>query len=243
MILELDWRMVHERKAVTTEQLVVGGDRMTLMKKFLRRYTDLPALIHLLRTKSITFLDPSSWDDKNDAYFMNLYKERKRLTSLLAICCSQESETYHHWRVFSSGPSGVCISFKRQPLVDTLESNKSVRSGEVQYLKINDLKTSDAKLDDMPFLKRAPFSPEHEFRFVYESRATRLRARSYPISLDCIDRIYLSPWMPEAMAESVKSTLNEIPGVSSISITRSTLIRNDDWQEYGSRIAQPKHSV
>jgi hypothetical protein len=49
--------------------------------------------------------------------------------------------------------------------------------------------------------------------------------------------------MPEAMAESVKSTLNEIPGVSSISITRSTLIRNDDWQEYGSRIAQPKHSV
>ncbi len=56
----------------------VNGGFVALTKKFLRRYTDLPALIHLLRTASITFLDPSSWDDKNDAYFMNLYKEGAR---------------------------------------------------------------------------------------------------------------------------------------------------------------------
>ncbi|HTY83899.1 MAG TPA: hypothetical protein VMB19_06760 [Silvibacterium sp.] len=213
---------------------------MTLTKNFLRRYTDLPALIHLLTTQSITFLDPSSWDDKNDAYFMSLYKEKKGLTSLLAICCSMETETYHHWRVFSNGPSGVCISFKRKMLVETLEENESVRTGEVLYQKINDLKASDACVDDMPFLKRAPYSPEHEFRFVYESRATRLHAKSYPIPLASIERIYLSPWMPEAVAESVKSSLREIPGVGSISIARSTLIRNDDWKEYGDRLVTSK---
>ena len=116
---------------------------MAILKKFLRRYTDLPALIHLLRTESITFLDPSSWDDKNDAYFMKLYKDKKRLTTLLAICCSQGSETYHHWRVFSHGPSGVCISFKRQPLIDALKRvDKSIRCGQVQCLKIRDLNIS-----------------------------------------------------------------------------------------------------
>jgi len=211
---------------------------MATTKNFLRRYTDLPALIHLLRTASVTFLDPSSWDDKNDAYFMNLYKEKTGLTTLLAICCSMESETYHQWRVFSNGPSGVCISFKRQELIDVLEANEAVRSGEVKYLKIKQLKTSNAAIDEMPFLKRAPYGPEHEFRFIYESKTTRLRSKTYPVPLRCIDKIYLSPWMPEVVADSVRDTLKEIRGVSSIRILHSTLIRNDQWQSYGNRIAQ-----
>ena len=210
---------------------------MAVTKNFLRRYTDLPALIHLLRTASITFLDPSSWDDKNDAYFMNLYKERAGRKTLLAICCSQETETYHHWRVFSSGPSGVCVAFRRQQLVRALESNACVRSGKVEYLKLNELGRRHDALDRMPFLKRAPFGPEHEFRFVLESASDRVRAISYPIPFDCVDRVYLSPWMPEAVAESVKLTLKAIPGASSIPITRSTLILNDQWQSYGNRIA------
>jgi hypothetical protein len=88
----------------------------------------------------------------------------------------------------------------------------------------------------MPFLKRAPYSPEHEFRFVYESKAKRLHSKDYPISLECIERIYLSPWMPEAIADSVKASLKAISGVQGIPITRSTLIRNDQWQSYGNRI-------
>jgi hypothetical protein len=209
---------------------------VALIKNFLRRYTDLPALIHLLKTESITFLDPSSWDDKNDAYFMNLYKEKNGLSTLLAICCSMESETYHHWRIFSSGPSGVCISFKRQTLVEGLAANESVRSGEVRYLKIKDLKMAHTEIAEMPFLKRAPYSPEHEFRFVYESKSTKLPFLSYPIRLNCIDRIYLSPWMPEQVAMAVRETLKEFKNVAGIPITRSTLIRNDQWQNYGSRI-------
>ena len=209
---------------------------MTVMQKFLRRYTDLPALIHLLKTKSIAFLDPSLWDDKNDAYFMSLYKQKMGLSTLLAVCCSQESETYHHWRVFSNGSSGVCISFRRNVLIGVLEANDTVRSGEVEYLKIKSLRNSNIDVARMPFLKRAPYGPEREFRFIYESKATRLHVKQYPIPLNCIDRIYLSPWMPEAIADEVKATLKQIDGVKGIPITRSTLIRNDDWQRYGEAI-------
>ncbi len=81
-----------------------------MREAFLRRYTDLPALIYLLNERKITLLDPKSWDDQNDAYFLALYKEKKNLRSVLALCFSQAPETYHHWRVFASGSSGACTA-------------------------------------------------------------------------------------------------------------------------------------
>ena len=47
------------------------------MNKYLRRYTDLPAVFYLLRQRKLTLLDPASWNDKNDSYFLELYRERK----------------------------------------------------------------------------------------------------------------------------------------------------------------------
>lgn len=211
---------------------------MTLLRNYLRRYTDLPSLIHLLRSRTITFLDPSSWDDKNDAYFMGLYKEQRELTSLLAICCSMQSETYHHWRVFSQGSAGVCVSFDRSALVKVLsEGSSAVRCGPVKYLKLDESRKKGSHRRDMlPFLKHFPFGDEREFRFIWESKTQRVRSKDVRIPLSCIDRIYLSPWMPESVAESVRQTLKEIKGVEDLRITRSTLIRNDQWQAYGDRI-------
>lgn len=61
-----------------------------------KRYTDLPSLIQILMNRELTLLDPSSWDDKNDSYFISTYKEKKQLQSVLALCFTKKSETYHH---------------------------------------------------------------------------------------------------------------------------------------------------
>jgi hypothetical protein len=147
---------------------------VTQTRDFLRRYCDLPALLYLLETKSITFLDPAQWDDKNDSFFMQLYKENRKLKSLLAICFSQETETYHHWSVFAHGSSGVCISFKKGPLLATFEDYAEVRVGEVSYLPLNSLKNRDGDVKDLPFMKRAPYAPEGEFRAICEDRDKNL---------------------------------------------------------------------
>jgi hypothetical protein len=84
----------------------------------LRRYTSLPALIYLLSNRAITLLDPSSWDDSNDSHFLALYRDKKRLNCVLAICFTQVSERYHHWRVFGDGSSGICIQFVRSKLLE-----------------------------------------------------------------------------------------------------------------------------
>jgi hypothetical protein len=93
---------------------------------YLLRYTDLPALLYLLSSRAITLLDPTSWEDANDTYFMSQYKERKNLKKLLTLCFSQVPVTYHHWCVFSNGPSGVCIEFNRVALGGVLNNKVGV---------------------------------------------------------------------------------------------------------------------
>jgi len=84
-----------------------------MSERHLRRYTNIPALIYLLRKRSITLLDPRSWTDSNDSYYLTLYRDKKSLKSVLALCFTEVNETYHHWSVFAAGSSGICIRFKR----------------------------------------------------------------------------------------------------------------------------------
>jgi hypothetical protein len=199
-------------------------------------------LLYLLETKSITFLDPAQWDDKNDSFFMQLYKEHQKLKSLLAICFSQETETYHHWSVFAHGSSGVCISFKKKPLLGTFKDYDDVRVGEVSYLPLTSLKTHDCDDKDLPFMKRAPYAPEGEFRAIYEDRADNLPYLNVAFSLSCIDRITLSPWMPKNVADSIKVTIRRVPGAGSIAVTRSTLVQNDTWAKFGRDVVGEKQA-
>ncbi|MCU7843323.1 MAG: DUF2971 domain-containing protein [Candidatus Thiodiazotropha sp. (ex Monitilora ramsayi)] len=198
-----------------------------------RRYTDLPALIQLLTNKELTLLDPSSWDDKNDSFFLSTYKEKKKLKSVLALCFTRESETYHHWRVFSSGSSGVCINFKSSALENTFRKAKGVSFREVKYLKIDQLRNTRPTTAQLPFIKRIPYKHENEFRALWESKAEESSALNIPIELSSITRITLSPWMHPSLRKSVVAALKRIDGCKSIPMWRSTLTENADWKSYG----------
>ena len=209
---------------------------MTLTTKFLRRYSNLPSLIHLLTTNSLTFLDPESWDDKNDSLFMRLYKEKKGLDTLLAVCFSQQTETYHHWSVFASGASGVCISFRKEELMNELNEYEGISGRRVSYIALNDLGGTPKKVSNLPFMKRAPFEPESEYRVIFEEKGKERSYVNIDIPLSCIDRIYLSPWMPKSIADSVKSVLKGLADADEIEIVRSTLIENDRWAKFGKSV-------
>lgn len=45
--------------------------------------------------------------------------------------------------------------------------------------------------------------------------------------------MYLSPWMPRAISDSVKEVLKLIDGTEEIEVSRSTLIQNDGWAKFG----------
>jgi hypothetical protein len=209
----------------------------------LRRYTDIPALIYLLREQRITLLDPQSWDDKNDSHFLSIYRERKNLKTVLAACFSQASETYHHWRVFAHGSSGVCISFKRTELVRAIKKQPDLRMGSVKYLRLSEIRHRKLAIEELPFLKRYPFKGENEFRMIYESKGTAIPTLDIPISLSCIDKVTLSPWLPHALSDHVKSILRTLPNCDSLRIRRSTLISNEQWKSLGESVPEERRRV
>src|ERR1700689_4340302 len=102
----------------------------------LRRYTNLASTIHILKSQSIALFSPAFWDDRNDAFFLNSYKELKSAKSVLALCFAEASETYHHWRVFSHGSDGTCIEFDKDKLLSAFNKDRRIRSEFVTYKMI-----------------------------------------------------------------------------------------------------------
>jgi hypothetical protein len=197
----------------------------------LRRYTQLPSLIYMLREKKLTLLNPSSWDDKNDSYFLEQYKSKRKLKTVLALCFSTARETYHHWNIFAGGSAGVCIQFKRDGLLEAIKGWEGVHHKEVSYLRIDENRR--LKVKELPFTKRFPFQDESELRIIYESKAQKKSTHDVEIPLSSISRINLSPWLPELLKEHVKKTLCTIKDCSELNIARSTLISNERWKRMG----------
>jgi hypothetical protein len=210
--------------------------KMAEVKKtdnFLWRYTDLTSLIYLLTKKKITLLDPESWDDSNDSHYLSVYKRRKNLKSLLALCVTQVPETYHHWRVFAEGNSGVCIKFKRVEFLQSVERIKGVKHDEVQYFTINQLEKKKPKTDQLPFIKRFAFEDECEYRVIFESKNSDFKSKNITIPLSCISRITLSPWANRNVLNQVVELLNNIDGCEKIEIKKSTIVNNAKWKRLG----------
>jgi hypothetical protein len=202
-------------------------------EEFLRRYTTLPSLIYTLTERKLTLLDPRSWDDKNDSYYLQLYKEKKERKCVLTLCFSLSRETYHHWSVFAEGAAGVCIQFDRKKLTAAFRAQPGVRTRRVKYLRLPEIRERGLKIAELPFRKRHAYQHENEFRAVYESTTDAPKALDVAIPLSSISRITLSPWLPPALSDNVKKVLRAIPGCDKLSIVRSTLISNQEWKNLG----------
>jgi hypothetical protein len=205
-------------------------------KAFLRRYTNLAGAIHLLQTKKITLLDPERWDDGNDIHFMRKYKDAVGAKSVAALCFAQETETYHHWKVFSSGTDGVCFDFDREKLLDIFALDSNVKCGLVHYSEIKKLATTSVNPEDLPFLKRLPYEPEREYRIVHTDKCEFNQFPEYTIPINCINTVTLSPWMPKPLVKSVKKTIKSIDNCKSLRVFQTTIIDNAEWKRIANRV-------
>jgi hypothetical protein len=107
----------------------------------IRRYTNLASTINLLDKRAITLLNPEFWEDKNDAHFMSEYKTYVKARTVLAICFAEGDETYHHWKVFSSGADGICIVFDKEKLLSAFNGNEKITMGSIDYKTLSEVKS------------------------------------------------------------------------------------------------------
>ena len=200
-----------------------------IQNKILSRYTCLPIVIDMLTNRRITLISPSKWKDRNDVFAIDLYRKQSNVANLLALCFTKSEETFHHWYVFADGISGARIEFDTEKIIAAL-SRCGLTIETVEYKTINALRSNPVSLENLPFIKRAPYRDEDEMRVILTCNDSEKETHFVPITLDCIKRVTLSPWIPKDLTKSVRSSLHKIKGCSRLKIFRSTLLENDQWK-------------
>ena len=212
------------RRAETDEQ-------MARVKPWvLRRYTSLAAAIHILEKKRITLLDPATWDDRNDAYFLTQYGIRRGGKRVLALCFCEGNQRYHHWRVYANGMDGVCIEFEGKWLLSALDHLEDVHDGPVKYRTLPQMMADPPAVDELPFLKRSGYRDEQEYRLIHVPAEQSAEIRDCEIPLECIRRVILSPWVPRGVKPSIVNVLRSIADCKELRVESSFLVDSEAWQ-------------
>jgi hypothetical protein len=205
-------------------------------KTSLRRYTNLASLISLLKTKELTLLDPSKWEDKNDAHYLLRYAEKKGFRALYALCFTNTSERSHHWKVFSPGSDGVCITVNSDRFLGYLKGIPEIVHDKVEYKLIEDVESERLSVERLPFIKRYAFSDESEYRVIFRSKKEgKKKTHGIPFDVSLIERIHLSNSLPSGLRKPITELLRSIDGCGSLDIQRSTLNDNSRWKNASER--------
>jgi hypothetical protein len=197
----------------------------------IRRYTDFPAAMRILRHRQITLLSPSTWDDQNDRNMMEAFQRSNRSKCVLALCFAQSKETYHHWKIYAGTSNGVCIKFDKAKLFAAVVQ-QGVVADVVNYETIpNIVFNIQPPPHKLPFLKRSAYSDERELRLVWQSATECLSYKDFDIPIDAITEITINPWAPLPLAEEMKLCLKSLPDCSEIAIFKSQLIDHGAWRQ------------
>lgn len=200
-------------------------------RPFLNRYTTLPVLLDILVRKKLVLLNPSTWEDRNDSHYLERYKAEKKLKTVVAICFSKNPETFHLWKIFSSGPAGVCIEFDKDLLVNPLKDEPGFLPKDVVYKLIKDVTRTRPLIAEWPFIKRWPFRDEGEYRIIFQSKTEELPVKEVPIEIAWIKKVTLSPWMPTSVAQTVKQVIKSITECEKLIVEQSTLLETSTWKD------------
>lgn len=204
------------------------------MSEAIRRYTNVLALLDLVKNERLTLLNPNHWFDRNDALGLQEYNRLRGDGSVYAMCFAIGKEQAHHWQLFSGSDHGVCIRFDKDELVDHLdELNEPVLHGPVQYRNLKEIEgSSPITIDLLPFLKRDTFEAECEYRIVaWEDELFAGPTYSIPLPPRLVKQVIMGPTMPRAFGELLRDIARENPAWSDVQFSLSRLVNNASWSK------------
>lgn len=209
-------------------------------KEYLYHYMPLRYFVKFIESKRLVFMNPKTWDDKNDSFSISLIPRKK----IRVLCFTSCEDNYFFWKTYAGKGIGVCVEFRKKELLKMTAEN--VKSGNVVYLS---LKEHDVYKDDLKekyniqdyielaFLKSNSFDFEKEFRMVHFSKENELYDQKKPaiefVDFKSIETIYLSPFLDENERMDLKQLLNTFLNANGVTcdveqskITNDVLWRN-----------------
>jgi len=217
------------KKMQTTPKILDKGGKPPILNHFVK----FNYLFGILKNREIALTDPSKWEDKNDIFLIEKYKQEKRIKSLFAICFLRAPETYHHWKIYA-GECGACIEFDKRKMVNLFKADKFCEIKKVRYWSattINDkIKTHEIDIELLPYIKRPPYRGEEEIRGIF-IKNEKFKEKIYKLKFqtDCINKITISPWVSDAAYNEIKKSIIGY-GYDGKIINHSKLLNADFWQ-------------
>jgi hypothetical protein len=203
----------------------------------LRRYTNVMSALDTLAKKHIMLTTTAGWADVNDNLSIEEYRKASGCKSVLAVCMTEAYETFHHWGIFAAGQTGLYIQLNREKFCNLVENDKNLLAGKVRYLGLPEIRTvRGLPQREIPFLKRSGFKDEMEYRVIARSDDAECKAIPVTITIDMIEKIVFSPFIPEALVNSTKLIMNAIEGCDKLKIGQSKLTTNVQWLNHINRL-------
>jgi len=200
----------------------------------LSHYTQFPILLDILLQKRIVFGNPDNWDDKTDSRILKKYADVME-ENVGVLCLTEFPEGIYdnilHWKIYAPGKSGCRIDFDRE-ILERIVKQQGATLEKIYYLNTEELESKPEKwYKKPPFLKRSPYTYEHEWRIL---KFGKLEKDSY-FKLDiskCFTKIIkgirLSPELPKNVAKNLRPFLES---KCKRKCVRSWISENPDWEQ------------
>ncbi|CAN7277894.1 hypothetical protein LJR231_001309 [Phyllobacterium sp. LjRoot231] len=134
-------------------------------------------------------------------------------------------------------PMALVLRLNADPLKKASRGSQTYVLKRFDYLRLEQVETLSTKdVERLPFIKRVGFTAEEEYRIIAQSDEPQRTAFSIDMPLTWINKIYLNPWLPDTISESVKATLRSFPGCSKLPVQKSRLIDSGRWKKAGDKV-------
>jgi len=215
----------------------------------LSHYTKWAYFADWLKKEAIVLGDYAKWEDKSDVAILDAYAKRNRDVPIRVLCLLNRAgdfrDSYYHWKVYANKKDGIRIDFNKERLLKAL-GNKIICK-EVEYPSARTLKKAFKSIDDLPFVKRASYDGDKEFRLIFSgSRDTMKKGQLFEFKVrkdffkGCIDGIRLGYSMPGEKIEEIKKIL-KVYGIEK-NVYCSRILRYERWEKMVLNYVDSKHS-
>lgn len=139
-------------------------------KNQLKHYTSVSTLYKIL-ANGFMFQDGKSWDDENDKYTLQKYREYISPKNVLALCFCDGAGNAYHWTALGKiDPNDPYSEIKCSIVLNKDKFLKYVDSEGMSHQEMKYCRNSEIRgyhIKDLPYLKRNEFSIEKEYRVIY----------------------------------------------------------------------------
>ena len=196
------------------------SEKIQSRSNFIRHYTDVDALFHILRG-GLRFSKPKqTWDDKNDYFTLHKYEQLTQQHVFVLCFCNNIGNT-HHWSYFGQNLPTLCsgcnklikcnIKFNRKKLQTALKA-RGLSLRPVVYCKSSEIKDKLNSIEILPVLKKWEYRVEQELRVVVIQEAADQPANFEVVN--CIESInILLSGRSEHYRNIKEQILDELPTV------------------------------